>query len=309
MRAQLDRAFFDLSARAKFRVFGPDRFRFLNGQITNDVGKAGPTHALAACALSAKGRINAHFFVSARSDDFLLDADSELRDLIAPRLERYIIADDVGIEDVTEEFSIFHVLGLLPQGLPEDCRIITSDRFGRPGTDIWVKSAGHHQLLDHLSSTLPLCDAVCTEVLRIEQGIPKWGHELSDEIIPVEAGLEESCVDYEKGCYIGQEVISRMKMSGQRSKTLCGLISLEDLPLAVGMKLFATEEKTKEVGQITSATRSENLQKEIGLGYVKRGFNEPGAILHGSASENEGTSLVRIQVVALPFLQAAVGKN
>ena len=83
-----------------------------------------------------------------------------------------------------------------------------------------------------------MCDAESAEVFRIEQGVPVWGAELTEDIIPVEANLEECCIDYGKGCYIGQEVISRMKMSGQRNKTLCGLVASDDVAFRPGMKVY-----------------------------------------------------------------------
>src|SRR3989440_6623764 len=105
-----DPVFFDLCARAKFRITGTDRFRFLNGQITNDLRKASETVAIEACVLNAKGKMNAHIFVGAHGECFLVDADQELRETLRARLERYVIADDVQIEDVTDQFSLFHVL-------------------------------------------------------------------------------------------------------------------------------------------------------------------------------------------------------
>src|SRR5439155_237500 len=184
--------FLDLSERAKFRITGTDRLRFLNGQITNDLRKASETSAIEACILNAKGKTDAHIFVSASEES------------------------------------------------------------------LWADAA---------------------EVMRIEQGIPRWGRELTAEIIPIEANLEERTIDYQKGCYIGQEVISRIKMSGQTNKRLCGLISVDDIPLQPGMKLVAPSVPGKEVGWITSATRSETIEKEIALGYVKRGFNSAGTRL------------------------------
>ena len=100
----------DLSARAKLRITGTDRFRFLNGQITNDLREATETEAIEACVLNAKGKIDAHIFVSARDESFLVDADPNLREKLRARLERYIIADDVQIEDVTDQFSLVHVV-------------------------------------------------------------------------------------------------------------------------------------------------------------------------------------------------------
>ena len=293
-------AFLDLSGRTKLRITGNDRLRFLNGQITNDLRKATETAAIEACVLNAKGKINAHIFVSAAPDCFFVDAAPELRETLATRLERYVIADDVQIEDVTDQLSIFHLLSRTAPNLGAR-RIISAHRFGETGWDIWTERALYDAVLQQLSSTYGLLDHAAAEIARIEHGIPRWGRELTDEIIPIEANLEERAIDYEKGCYIGQEVISRIKMSGQTNKQLRGLISVGDIPLQPGMKLAATSAKGKEAGWITSATRSEKIGKEIALGYVKRGFNDPGARLDALTSDSGTATAIAIEVVPLPF--------
>jgi folate-binding protein YgfZ len=139
--------------------------------------------------------------------------------------------------------------------------------------------------------------------MRIEQGIPRWGRELTEEIIPIEANLEQRTIDYQKGCYIGQEVISRIKMSGQTNKRLCGLVSLDDIPLQSGMKLVPASAPGKEVGWVTSATRSKT--QEIALAYVKRGFNRDGTklgALRAGDFASEPPPSVRVEVVPLPFV-------
>ena len=294
-------AFLDFSGRTKLRITGNDRVRFLNGQVTNDVRKAGEAVAVEACVLNAKGKMNAHIFVSAAPDCFWLDADRELREALPVRLERYVIAADVQIENVTDRLSVFHVL---PRAAPNlsDCRIVSLRRFAEPGWDIWADAAAHDDVSRQLSSTFDHLDPATAEIMRIEEGIPRWGRELTEEIIPIEANLEERTVDYEKGCYIGQEVISRIKMSGQTNKRLCGLISLDGVPLQAGMRLASTPEKGKQVGWITSATRSEKIGKEIALGYVKRGFNKPGGKLDALEPENSGAvGAIPVEVVPLPF--------
>jgi folate-binding protein YgfZ len=184
-----------------------------------------------------------------------------------------------------------------------DCRIVSVRRFANPGWDVWTDAALHDDFSQQLSSTFALLDSADAEIMRIEQGIPRWGCELTDEIIPIEANLEERTVDYEKGCYIGQEVISRIKMSGQTNKRLRGLISLGNIPLQRGMRLVSRAENGKEVGWITSATRSEKIKKEIALGFVKRGFNNPGVNLDALAPENSSAVLaIPVQVVSLPFV-------
>jgi tRNA-modifying protein YgfZ len=232
----------------------------------------------------------------------LVDAAADLRETLKIRLERYVIADDVQIEDVTDQFSLFHVWSQRSPAL-ESGRIVSAGRFAEPGWDIWVDAAQHGALLQELSSRWTLCDSDAAEITRIEQGIPRWGRELTDEIIPIEANLEQRTIDYQKGCYIGQEVISRMKMSGQTNKRLCGLISVDNIPLQPGMKLVPPSAPGKEVGWITSATRSE--RQEIALGYVKRGFNNAGTRLAGFATEDSAPTRagpIPVDVVPLPFL-------
>ena len=282
---------FDLSERTKLRLTGRDRIRYLNGQVTNDVRKANANLAQAACVLSAKGKIDALIFIGAGEDELLLDADPELREALPQRLERYIIADDVTIEDVTDQFSLFHSVGEEPPVLPNEPHWRRAKRFGATGWDLMVDAAKHDRVLQALAAMDSICDPEFMERFRIEQGVPRWGRELTEQIIPVEANLEGETIDYAKGCYIGQEVISRMKMSGQTNKRLCGLVSLEGAPLLPATKLL-TPGIGKEAGWITSAIRSESLGKEIALGYVKRGFNEPGTKLQAGGA---------VAVVALPF--------
>jgi folate-binding protein YgfZ len=172
-------------------------------------------------------------------------------------------------------------------------------RFATHGWDIWSAPGYYGALRDRLSLTCAFIDSAAAEVMRIEQGLSRWGRELTDAIIPIEANLERRTIDYEKGCYIGQEVISRMKMSGQTNKRLCGLISLDNSPLRHGMKLAPSSNLGTEAGWITSAARSERLGREIALGYIKRGFNNPGtslALLAGPPGS------IPVQVASLPFL-------
>ncbi|MBA3542878.1 MAG: folate-binding protein YgfZ [Chthoniobacterales bacterium] len=296
---------FDLSARAKLRVTGSDRVRFLNGQMTNDVRKANAHLSMPACVLNTKGKVDALVYINAGAEELLLDADPELREKLAARLERYVIADDVTIEDVTEELSLFHLTGETEPTVPNDAAWRRSKRFGTVGWDLFVEAAEHDRLLKLLSAQEPICSADEAERRRIEEGIPRWGHELTDQIIPVEANLESDAIDYAKGCYIGQEVISRMKMSGQTNKRLCGLVSIDGTPLSPTMRLSpaagsGVTDPGKDVGWITSATRSDRLGKEIALGFVKRGSNDVGTELSARLPEGGG-NMVAVEVVALPF--------
>ena len=299
-----DSLFFDFWSRTKLKVSGSDRVRFLNGQITNDVAKATPTEAVAASVLNAKGKLQGQLFVTARDDAFLIDADPELRSDLLARFERYVIADDVRLENVTGEFSIFHVLGAKAPEVPGFCRTVKANRFREEGWDVWVEMSKRDEVFARLAEHFTFCDDACMELFRIERAVCRWNKELTEEIIPVEAGLEESSIDYEKGCYIGQEVISRMKMSGQRNKKLCGFVSLYNVPLEPGMKIFPVGE-SKEAGWITSATHSKKLGKEIALGFMKRPFFHAGFRLDAKHPDaTAGAPAVRIEVADIPFTAA-----
>lgn len=288
---------FDLSLRVKLRLTGADRLRFLNGQITNDVRKASDSAAVEACILSAKGKLNAHVFISTGPDCFFIDADPELTEALPARLDRYVIADDVQTENITSGLSIFHLLGRNAPTLESSGRVVSARRFVEPGWDVWIEAGSRDSVLQELSASFQIVDPVSEEVFRIQQGIPRWGCELTEEIIPIEANLESRTIDYEKGCYIGQEVISRIKMSGQTNKRLCGLVSLTRL--SPKMKLVASAPSDKEVGWITSAACSGG--REIALGYVKRGFNDIGTKLDAIAPDARESEHASVEIVSLPF--------
>src|SRR5436305_2095298 len=168
-------AFFDLSRRAKLRITGADRLRYLNGQISNDLRKATDKNGIPACVLSAKGKINADVFIHTDGDAFLVDSDHDVREQLIARLERYVIADDVVIKDVTEQFALFHVLG---RGAVDG---VQADRYGIAAVDLWVAASEHDAVMQQLRSIAPFCDDECEDVFRIERGVPCWGRKFTEE--------------------------------------------------------------------------------------------------------------------------------
>jgi len=246
--------------------------------------------------LNAKGHLDAHLFLFATPNDIWIDTDEELREQLRFRLERYVIADDVVIDDVTDQFALFHVLteSELKTAGAEFCP--RSRRLGSEGWDLWVESAAAEKTRNVLAADYRVMDESECEVLRVENGIPRWGRELTPGIIPPEANLEARAIDYEKGCYIGQEVISRMKMSGQSRQRLCGLTS--ETALVPGMEVRTG---TKVVGRVTSGVFSQRMNSYIALAMIKRGYTEPGTSLVTLADGAETT----VEVVALPFSRAS----
>lgn len=264
----------DLSDRAKLRLTGADRVRFLNGQVSNDVRRASPTEAVYACVMTIKGKMAGDAFIHAAPDCLLLDGPAELRETLAARLERYIIADDVTLEDVTGEFSLHHVIGGEPAGA------VRSNRLGQTGFDFW-------------GAAPPLGNALTAqqaETVRVTAGVPRWGAELTEDTLPAEADLEGRAVDFAKGCYIGQEVVSRIKSVGHVNWNLRGLRAAGG-GLVPGV-LFNSP-AGKVIGRVTSVAPSLDGAGEIALGYVRRGFETPGTLLPSAAGD--------IEVCALPF--------
>ncbi len=269
---------------------GADRVRFLNGQTTNDVRKAGPDATQESCVLNSKGHLDAHIFLFATANEIWIDTDVEVGEQLQGRLERYIIADDVLVEDASEGFVLFHVLGESKPAGKQAKFCVRSRRLGCDGWDLWVESGAVKEATEALVAAYQPADENEWERLRIENGIPRWGRELTPDIIPPEANLAERAIDYDKGCYIGQEVISRMKMSRQVRQRLCGLVSKKELYPRMELRV---EEKV--VGHVTSAVFSSPINSNIGLAMIKRGYNDIGTSLLASNEKLQ----TNVQVVAL----------
>src|SRR5437763_3255413 len=231
--------FCDLSSSTKLRVVGGDRVCIRNGQTTNDVRQAKGGSTQESCVLNTKGQLDAHLFLFATTDAIWISSDPELREQLRARLERYVIADDVVIDDVTDDFALFHFFSTPSPEVVGAEFGLKSHRLTNDGWDFWFRTTEREKLLSSLSGIYQPIGPDEWKMLRVENGIPQWGRELTPKIIPPEANLERRAIDYEKGCYIGQEVISRMKMSGQARQRLCGLISEQKEELSSGMSLAA----------------------------------------------------------------------
>jgi len=140
------------------------------------------------------------------------------------------------------------------------------------------------------------CGWEAMEIARIEAGIPRYGQDMDDTNIPLEAGLEERAVRYDKGCYIGQEVINRIHSIGQVTKSLRGLL-LPDPPAPLPSRGDPLRHADRQVGQVTSVVDSPALKRRIALGYVRKEVNQPGTWL----TLDEASGGAPVQVVALPF--------
>jgi folate-binding protein YgfZ len=280
----------DLSDRAKFRLTGADRVRYLNGQVTNDVKKATDESAMRACVTNAKGRIEAEVFLHAgiAGNSLWLDAEPGLREALASRLDRYIVADDVTLEDVTETGALWHYFGPAAQDLRQVMAhghglALVSNRLGEPGVDVWQAGADPAEPpYRHPALNCPILSPGDWETLRILRGVPRWPNELNNEAFPQEAGLEVNAMDFAKGCYIGQEVLSRIKTTGKMPRVLRGFhVHGSGVPVEAGMILViqGEGEEAKETGVVTSVARHPLLDRAVGLAYVRQAFGAADSLL------------------------------
>ncbi len=300
-----DGAAVDLSARAKWLVHGGDRVRYFNGQVTNDVRKAVAGEALYACVTNAKGRIDGDLFIHAAPGDVLsLDAEPGLRESLTARLEKYIVTDDVVIKDVTDEWRLFHAFGAAVPGLGawsmalgENARAVKAQRFGEPGVDVWIPVS-----CPMLPAPCPMLPPADAEIWRICRGVPRWPRELNADAFPQEAGLETRAMDFSKGCYIGQEVLSRIKTTGRMPRKLVRF-SVEDPSFRmraseasdVSWRLWIrSADALKEVGSVTSACLHPALDRVVGLAYVRQGLEQEHALL--LAPEERPGILLKVEI-------------
>ena len=286
----------DLSARVELTLTGVDRVRYLNGQVTSNVQKLAAGQTQPACVTTAKGKLCAEVLITATADALIIDADAALRDTLPARLERYIIADDVTLADVTDTRALLHFIG--PPPVIDGAWSVPSRRFGRDGWDVRLPAAAFAAMQAALFSHHLLLDDALLETLRIEAGLPRWGRDIGEDTLPPEAGLDRTHVDYHKGCYIGQEVISRLKSVGHVNRQLTGFIAEDGAPLTAGAAIFATGEE-RAVGTITSAAFSFALEKTIALGYLRRGSPTSGLCARPAAATGAET---RLAVHPLPFV-------
>lgn len=265
----------DLSDRARFRLTGADRVRYLNGQVTNDVRTANGRETLYACVTDIKGRIVGDLFINAgqQGEALWFDAEPALRDVLGPRLERYIIADDTELTDVTDEWRLWHVFGEAASALLAQAGsggILRSNRLGVEGVDIWLPLSEAA-----FQASCPLLSADEFETYRILRGIPRHPNELGCDTFPPEAGLDHRAMSYTKGCYIGQEILSRIRSSGKMPRELAQW-QMTDIEggIAAGESMFLPQEGGyfKSIGRVTSVAWHPAVERFVGLALLRQGF-------------------------------------
>ena len=295
----------DLSHRGKVRVTGDDRVKWLQSIISNDILPLKPGQGRYSSFLTHKGKMLTYFRVYMQTDAVMLEDVGEIGEMTFQTLRKFLLyGTKAKMENCVESWGLLLVSG------PKAAHVVQS-AFGVDVTDlkpidfVTAQIGGGHALVLRTEETgeidieilipapalLPTWTALleagakygikpvgahAREALRMEAGLPKAGPDLNEEIVPPEANLEEKAFSLSKGCYPGQEVVARMDTYGNVRRHLVGLVLKDAAIPTKGAKLFSGD---REVGWISSAVHSPQLNKVIAFGFPLRDFSKPDTIL------------------------------
>lgn len=317
----------DLSHRGKIRVTGDDRVKWLQGLISNDIFPLRPGQGRYSSFLTHKGKMLGYFRVYALADSLWVEDVGEVGEATIQALKKFLLYGiKAKMENCAESWGLLLISG------PKACATVSA-AFGVEMSDINPVSAVAAQISGHASFVLrteetgetdievllpaealsrawerlieagavhgiKAVGSLAREALRIEAGLPKAGPDLNEEIVPPEANLEGKAFSLSKGCYPGQEVVARMDTYGNVRRHLVGLVMTGSVIPPRGAKLFSGD---RELGWISSATRSPQMKAPIALAFPLRDFSAPGTIL---TVEIDG-AYHDATVQALPFYRRA----
>ena len=314
----------DLSHRGRFSLTGEDRAKYLHRIISNDAEQLEVGQGNYATILTNRGKIIADMHVYVSEGQIHIETNAETTERLYKELDKYLIADDVTIEDLTDKSGSIGVHGptsalLLEKAFALDVHELgenhvvwhkvgdrrfactRSNETGEVGYNLHAKASLTEWVWDTLMKNGRDFDAkpvglTALNSLRIEAGIPRYGSELGESIIPLEAELEHA-IDFTKGGYIGQEIVARMKYRGHPNRLLRGFEIDHETPPEQGARIFNGE---KEIGWMTSALSSPTLGKTIALGYVRIAFTDEGSKIEVETADGRVNATVKL----LPFTNA-----
>jgi folate-binding protein YgfZ len=297
-------ALFDTNWHAVTVLTGPDRVRYLNAIVTNNVQAITEGHGTVALLLNPQGHILAELEVYAAKDKLTLLSHASVRERTNVTLDKYIIMDDVEMTDATDRMGtigiegpratavISQAAGIEIESLPEfswrdakinwvACRVIRRTHFDSPGVEILAQREHLGSLWRSLHGAVHAAGGAAIgmqalNALRLEAGIPWFPLDFNDSVIPHEAALETTHISFSKGCYTGQEIVERVRSRGHVNRLRVRLnfsTAKEPIP---GTKLRVDG---TEVGYVTSAAFSPAAGTAIGMAYVRREHAEPGKIV------------------------------
>jgi len=283
-------ALLDLSSRGRIRVTGEDRARLLHAMTTNHVQQMKPGDGIYAFFLNAQGRILADAYVLCFADHFLLDTAPETRQALYEHLDHYIIADDVTLEDVTEETFSFGLEGPKAADTAARCGMqAPHHRFSHVLSGEFVvaaiSSTGPHGVRiygptrhkEEAIATIEGAGAIAAseadaETVRIENFVPRYGCDITEHTLPQET-QQMHALHFQKGCYLGQEIVERIRSRGHVNRLLMGFrIESSTTPPPPGTKLML---EGQPAGEVTSSAAANSAV--FGLAYVRTQWAKSGA--------------------------------
>jgi folate-binding protein YgfZ len=287
-------AWLDLSGRGKILATGEDRARLLHAMTTNQVETLKPGEGCYAFFLNAQGRILADVNLLCLEDHFLLDTEPETRTKVYEHLDRYIIADDVTLEDQTAQIVTLAIEGpnagdaMAKLGAPQPVAPYSSaawsygaslitiarlDTTGGGGYFLMIPVEEKPAITSLLAKAgIPEATPEDARIVRIENGRPRYGEEITERYLVQETDQLQA-VNFSKGCYLGQEIVERVRSRAQIHRVLRRLEIDTNEPPAAGTKLKSGD---ADAAEIASAVFSPALRKTVALAYVRTQFAEPG---------------------------------
>ncbi|MBN9659302.1 MAG: folate-binding protein YgfZ [Acidobacteria bacterium] len=277
-------AILDLSARGRIRASGEDRKRLLHAMTTNHVQELEPGGTIYAFFLNAQGRIQADVWIHAEEEYLLLDVEPEVREKVFAHLDKFIIADDVTLEDITATTAEIAVEGPNAAASPKQGVVFEATASGQPGFRMIVPLEERDALLASLAAAGAVA-ATQEDLLavRMENGVPRFGADIADTNL-VQETQQMQAVHFNKGCYLGQEIVERVRSRGQVNRLLTRIRIEGTTVPASGEKVMAGDQ---EAGTVTSAAYSPVGECVRALAYLRAKFIVPGAGLTvgGAAAE------------------------
>jgi len=301
-------ALIDKNYRAYLSFTGPDRVRYLNAILTNNIKDLPPSHGNVSLLLNPQGRILAEIETYGLPDSLFCVSYSMIREQLIQTLDKYIIMDDVTLADDTQRFGtlalegptaaliVSELTGVDLNSLAElarqdarvgtiPCTVIRRSPGKFVGAEFVVERADLEAMWSTLQEKTKMAGGgpigySALSALRLEQGIPWFSYDFGEKQIPHEAALENSHISYTKGCYTGQEIVERVRSRGQVNRRRVGLRFSGAAPPSQGEILTSGG---KEAGYVTRAAFSPALSSAIGMGYIRKESNEVGQQLEWRA--------------------------
>jgi folate-binding protein YgfZ len=287
----------DLTSRGRMRVSGSEATMFLNGLITNDVKGLAVNRWMPAAFANVQGRLLGAVRVARTGDAFLIDTEQASYEAVVQSVARFTLAGDFHVSDMTPETAHLTIQGKqsaefaekvfetslseLPRnGLTEihwkntPVTVLRATHTAEDGFDLVIESTRASELQEALiNAGAQTVNEDAFEILRVEAGIARYGIDIDETNVVPETNLDDA-VSYSKGCYVGQEIIVRIKHRGHVAKKLAGLKFGSESAVEAGATIRS--EESADIGRVTSAVFSPKLKSTIGLGYVRHEHLAPG---------------------------------